>query len=29
MGALNTLAIMGMFWNILIGAPLRGRRGTF
>jgi NADPH:quinone reductase len=29
MGALNTLAIMAMFWNILIGAPLRGRRGTF
>ena len=29
MGALNTLAIMGMFWNILIGARLRGRLGTF
>lgn len=29
MGALNTPAIMAMFWNILIGAPLRGRRGTF
>lgn len=29
MGAPNTLAIMVMFWNIFIGAPLRGRRGTF
>ena len=29
MGAPNTLAIMAMFWNILIGAPLRGRCGTF
>ncbi len=29
MGAQHTLTIMAMFWNILIGAPLRGRRGTF
>jgi NADPH:quinone reductase len=29
MGALNTPAIIAMFWNILIGAPLRGRRGAF
>jgi NADPH:quinone reductase-like Zn-dependent oxidoreductase len=29
MGALNGLAIAGMFWNILIGVRLRGRRGTF
>lgn len=29
MGAPNTLAIMAMFWNLLIGAPLRGRRGAF
>jgi NADPH2:quinone reductase len=29
MGALNTPAIIAMFWNIFIGAFLRGRRGTF
>jgi NADPH2:quinone reductase len=29
MGAPNMLAIVGMFWNIFVGAPLRGRRGAF
>jgi hypothetical protein len=29
MGVSGTLATLGMFANLLVGARLRGRRGTF